>query len=100
MKRWFARPWSSSPRRPARCPRRLLPRLEPLEDRLAPAVITVTFNGDTIAIDGLASLREAITSINNQADVNGDVTLNRVGNYASAPGGTADVINFSILGGA
>jgi streptogramin lyase len=71
-------------------------RLEQLEDRLAPAVITVTSTGDTIAIDGLATLREAITSIDNQADVNGDVTLNRVGNYASLPGGTPDVINFNI----
>ena len=63
------------------------------------ATITVTATGDTIAIDGLATLREAITSINNQADVNGDVTLNRVGNYASMVGGTPDVINFNILGG-
>ena len=63
------------------------------------AVITVTGPGDTIAIDGLATLREAITSINNQADVNADVTLNRVGNYASLAGGTPDVINFNIPGG-
>ena len=75
------------------------PHLELLENRLAPATITVTGNGDTIAIDGLATLREAITAINNQADVNGDVTLNRVGNYASMVGGTPDVINFNILGG-
>src|SRR5260370_789226 len=73
--------------------------VELLEDRTAPAVITVTSTGDTIAIDGLATLREAITSINNQADINGDVTLNRVGGYASSPGGTPDVINFDILGG-
>jgi hypothetical protein len=43
------------------------------------ATIYVTGTGDTIAIDGLATLREAITSINNQADVNGDITLNRIG---------------------
>jgi len=49
--------------------------LHPL--RAHAATITVTGNGDTIAIDGLATLREAITSINNQADVNGDVTLNQ-----------------------
>jgi hypothetical protein len=71
-------------------------RLEQLEDRAVPATITVNTTADTIAIDGLASLREAITSINNQADVNGDVTLNRVGGYASTPGGTPDVINFNI----
>src|SRR5437588_7769136 len=62
------------------------------------AVITVTGTGDTIAVDTLATLREAITSINNQADVNADVTLNRVGGYASSPGGTPDVINFNIAG--
>src|SRR4051812_8840077 len=62
------------------------------------AVITVTGTGDTIAVDGLATLREAITSINNQADVNADVTVNRVGNYASLAGGTPDVINFIIAG--
>jgi hypothetical protein len=73
-------------------------RVELLEERLAPALITVTGTGDTIATDGLATLREAITSINNQADVNGDVTLNRVGNYASLAGGTADIIHFNIPG--
>jgi parallel beta-helix repeat protein len=62
------------------------------------ATISVTTTADTIAIDGLASLREAITSINNQADVNGDVTLNRVGGYATAPGGSADLIAFNITG--
>jgi len=60
------------------------------------AVITVTGTGDTIALDALSTLREAITSVNNQADVNADVTLNRVGGYASAPGGIPDVINFNI----
>jgi hypothetical protein len=62
------------------------------------AVITVTGNGDTIALDTFATLREAITSINNQADINNDVTVNRVGLYASQPGGTPDVINFNIAG--
>jgi hypothetical protein len=96
MKKRFHRLWDSRPsRKPAR-PRPVSLRLEKLEDRLAPAVITVNFTGDTIAVDGLASLREAITSINNQADVNGDVTLNRVGGYAASPGGTPDVINFNI----
>ena len=61
MKRWFARLWSSSPRRPARCPRRLLPRLEPLEDRTVPANLVVTTLTDELnAGDGLTSLREAI----------------------------------------
>jgi hypothetical protein len=33
-------------------------RVEPLEDRLAPATITVTDTGDTIALDGNVTLRE------------------------------------------
>jgi len=72
--------------------------LEPLESRSLLATITVTGTGDTIALDTFATLREAITSINNQADVNADVTVDRVGGYASTPGGTPDVINFNIAG--
>ena len=55
------------------------------------ATITVTGNGDTIAVDGLVTLREAITSINNGANVNADVVA--VGAY-----GTSDTINFNIAG--
>ncbi len=44
----------------------------------------------------MATLREAITSINNQSDVNSDVTASRVGGYASTLGGTPDVIHFDI----
>jgi len=62
------------------------------------ATITVTGTGDTIALDTFASLREVITSINNQADVNADVTNHRSGFYASLAGGTPDVINFNIAG--
>ncbi len=62
------------------------------------AVITVTGSGDTIAVDGVSTLREAITSINNQADVNADITPNRAGGYASAAGGVPDIINFNITG--
>lgn len=57
------------------------------------AVITVSGTGDTIATDGVATLREAIASMNNHLDVNADVTATRVGSY-----GTADTINFSIAG--
>jgi Big-like domain-containing protein len=57
------------------------------------ATITVTGTGDAIAVDGLASLREAIASINSGADVNADVTLNRVGPY-----GSSDAIQFNISG--
>src|SRR5262249_53190323 len=74
------------------------PAAEPLEDRTTPATITVTGTGDTITVDGLATLREAITSVNNHGDINADVTVNRVGGYASALGGTPDVIKFAIPG--
>lgn len=63
------------------------------------ASIIVSGTGDTIALDTFATLREAITSINNQADINADVTVNRVGLYATAPGGTPDVISFNFSGG-
>ncbi len=55
------------------------------------ATITVTSNADTIAVNALVTLREAITSINAAADTNADVTANRVGAY-----GTSDTINFNI----
>jgi hypothetical protein len=57
------------------------------------AVVTVTGTGDTIAVDGLATLREAITSMNNHADVNADVAAQRAGSY-----GAADVIVFNMAG--
>src|SRR5262245_38025014 len=71
-------------------PQRDRPRLEYLEDRLAPAVITVTGTGDDIAVDGLVTLREAITSANNNANVNSDVVAS--GTYG------ADTIQFNIPG--
>jgi hypothetical protein len=54
------------------------------------ATITVTDTGDTIAVDGLVTFREAITSANNNADVNADVVA--VGAYGT------DTINFNIAG--
>lgn len=55
------------------------------------ATITVTGVGDTVAFDGSITLREAITSINNGANVNADVVA--IGAY-----GTSDTINFNIAG--
>jgi uncharacterized repeat protein (TIGR01451 family) len=55
------------------------------------ATITVTGTGDTVAVDGSVTLREAITSINNGANVNADVVP--VGAY-----GTNDTIAFNIPG--
>jgi hypothetical protein len=51
----------------------------------------VTGTGDTVAVDGIVTLREAIMSINAGANVNADVVP--VGAYA-----TADTINFNIAG--
>ncbi len=64
--------------------------LEQLEDRRLLATVTVTGTGDTIAVDGLVTLREAITSANSNANVNSDVM--GVGGYGD------DVINFSVMG--
>jgi hypothetical protein len=65
--------------------------IEPLEARISPAIITVTGTGDTIAVDGLVTLREAITSANSGSNVNADVVA--VGSYAGL-----DAINFNIAG--
>jgi len=54
------------------------------------AIITVTDTGDTISVDGFITLREAITSANNNVDVNADVVA--VGAYGT------DTINFNIAG--
>ena len=56
------------------------------------ATITVTGTGDTIAVDGLVTLREAITSANNNASINSDVSAQSPGAYGS------DTINFNIAG--
>jgi hypothetical protein len=57
------------------------------------ATITVTGAGDASAVDGAVTLREAIMSINNGANVNADVVA--VGAY-----GTNDQIHFNIPGAA
>jgi len=54
------------------------------------ATLTVTGTGDTVAVDGLVTLREAITSANNDANVNADVVA--VGGYGT------DTIKFNISG--
>src|SRR5262249_14678284 len=96
MIRWLARLRSAGSNRKVRPPRHLPPRLEQLEDRLAPAVITVTSANDDLdapsSEDGTVSLREAITSINNGADFNADVTAKRTGTY-----GDNDTIKFDII---
>ncbi|MGI8957283.1 MAG: beta strand repeat-containing protein [Chthoniobacterales bacterium] len=54
------------------------------------ATITVTGTGDSIAVDGSVTLREALTSANNNANVNADVVA--VGAYGT------DTIAFDISG--
>ena len=66
------------------------PSIEVLEDRLAPATITVNTTLDALGVD---SLREAISSIKAGTDANVAITANRAGAY-----GTADSINFSVTG--
>src|SRR5437588_2872082 len=75
-----------SARRRARTSPRLW--VEPLEARQLLATITVTGTGDTIANDGIVTLREAITAANTNA-ASGD-----------APAGNAglDTIAFNIPG--
>ncbi len=53
------------------------------------ATITVSGTGDTSAVDGVVTLREAIASINGAANINADVVA--VGAY-----GTNDTIHFAI----
>ncbi len=91
-KRWVRglRNCDQQEQRRVRPERRCQPRLEPLDDRLVPATITVTGTGDTIAVDGLVTLREAITSANSNADINADVV--GVGAYG------VDTIAFNIAG--
>lgn len=55
------------------------------------ATVTVTGIGDTVAVDGAVTLREAITSINGGANVNADVVA--TGTY-----GSGDTIHFNIPG--
>ena len=62
--------------------------VESLEDRRMLAVITVTGTGDTIANDGVVTLREAITAANTNA-VSGDAAAGDAG---------LDTIEFNIAG--
>src|SRR5262245_48827191 len=50
------------------------PDVEVLEQRSLLATITVTGTGDTVADDGVVTLREAITAANTNADPSGDTT--------------------------
>jgi len=62
--------------------------VQSLEDRIVPAFLIVTGTGDAIAVDGVVTLREAITSANNDTNVNADVVAE--GDYGT------DTIRFNI----
>ena len=64
---------------------------ELLEERILLSAIVVTGTGDSVAVDGFVTLREAMTSINSGVNINADVTS--VGAY-----GVNDIINFNIGG--
>src|SRR5262249_35730815 len=69
-------------------PSRFRPALDALEAREVPAVITVTGTGDTIAMDGLVTLREALTA----------ASTNMASGDAAAGDPGLDTIKFNIAG--
>src|SRR5262249_61433799 len=95
MNRWFPRLWSPPPRLKPRRRRRRPLRLEQLEDRVTPAVLTVTTVADDLTPnDGSVSLREAITAVNAGNDLGDpDITAQNPGTF-----GSNDTINFNIPG--
>jgi hypothetical protein len=83
MRNWLNNLFPAAP--PRRRPHRRVPRLEHLEDRLAPAVITVSSFADS-ASPGSGSLRAAITAANN-----GDTIVLPAGTYRiTLPGAGED----------
>jgi CSLREA domain-containing protein len=86
----------SSVRRPSeqRAPHACRPRLELLEDRLAPAIITVTTLADTSGVVGQVSLRDAIQASETHTSVDGSVAGTGNDTIVFAPalaGGTVDL---------
>ncbi len=88
MRSTSARSRSTKKRRPLRlC-------LEDLEDRTAPALITVTTASDGFSVTGPVSLREAITAINAGSDSGfSNITSQNPGTF-----GQGDTIDFNIPG--
>jgi len=92
-----------SQRRNVKSPKRICPRqqrrlwLEPLEDRLAPATLTVNITADAVnPSDGTLSLRDAISAIN-AGNSNGLTTGEK--NQVSGTYGTNDTIQFALATG-
>src|SRR5262249_50634836 len=94
MTSWFARLRPPPPsRHKSRRPRRLPLQVEQHEDRVTPAIITVTTTADdNTANDGSVSLREAIQAINNgSAGADTDISNQSPGTF-----GVNDTIKFNI----
>lgn len=88
--RKLSRRHRKSPRHTSPAPRLYRPvALDPLERRVLFTTFAVTGTGDTIANDGLVTLREAITAANTNAP-SGDALAGSAG---------LDTINFNIAGG-
>src|SRR5207249_1506686 len=71
LSRWARRTGRTSPRRQGTARPRAAgfwPRLEALEDRLAPATLTVNSAADNTTADGVLTLREAVLLVNNGGD--------------------------------
>jgi CSLREA domain-containing protein len=84
--------WFQAPKRPRR-QNRFRPQVMLLEDRLAPAVFTVTTTADEInPNDGVLSLREAMAAVNVSSDLNNTIVL-ASGTYAIASGNHAFTVN-------
>src|SRR5262245_25443488 len=81
--------WPEGPHRTARPGRRCRPRVESLEERLAPAGFRVTSLADSNAA-GSGSLRRAITDSNNTAGPTNDIDILTPGTYLLTLNGRND----------
>src|SRR4051794_38961612 len=98
LPRWLSGLFSakspSSTQAPRR-PHRTLLRVEHLEDRLAPATVTVTTTADDVSPgNGAVSLREAITAINAGSTTDKDIKAQLARNLTTF--GHNDTIKFAI----
>src|SRR3954471_18184120 len=85
--RWFGRAPQSRHPSPVR---RARPAVEALEDRFAPAVITVNSTADVLnPAAGTVTLRSAIQTANTNGDASNTINLSVAGTYKITLGGTA-----------
>src|SRR5262249_10080795 len=66
---WIRRLFARTPRIVGKAPARFRPCLETLEDRLAPAVLTVNSTADNTTDTSVLTLREAIAIVNTSPDL-------------------------------